>query len=201
MSVHEGAPAPGSTRAMSPVIEAPMSLPSDETMPTADLFASLAALVDRQHEMLEALQHREEDPPTTRRSGQPRSPRRPTTRQQPRRTRPGRAAHHPQHSRPDRSQRTRLRSGLRGKRVPSSHSGAFPTRRVQAHIASDVVHLLAISSRTPWPSPRDPARLGSVVKGPSPQGSMHQHGRGRRQRGSSQRRRSGKSQRHARRAS
>ena len=52
--------------------------------------------------------------------------------------------------------------------------GAFPTRRVQAHVASDLVHLLGRSAEErPGRVPRDPAGLGSVVKDPPPQGSMH----------------------------
>lgn len=51
---------------MSPLFEAPRGLLRDEAMPVADLFAALAergaALVDRQHEVLEALQQREGDP-------------------------------------------------------------------------------------------------------------------------------------------
>lgn len=121
-------------------------LPTEEAMPTADLFASLAergaALVDRQHEVLEALQLREEDP--QRLAGL------------------FRLDHLAAQLRRN-SNAALVLAGLptiRSIHVPTVLSelasaavsevngyqrvtvGAFPTRRVQAHVASDLVHLL-----------------------------------------------------------
>ena len=59
LSVQAGARALGSPRAVSPLIEASRGLLRDDATPVGDLFAALAergaALVDRQHEVLEAL--------------------------------------------------------------------------------------------------------------------------------------------------
>jgi signal transduction histidine kinase len=146
VSVHEGTQAPGRSRAMHPATDAPKFLLRDDAAPTADLFASLAergaALVDRQHEVLEALQHREEDP--ERLAGL------------------FRLDHLAAQLRRN-SNAALVLAGLptvRSIRAPKVLSelasaavsevngyqrvtvGAFPTRRVQAHVASDLVHLL-----------------------------------------------------------
>jgi signal transduction histidine kinase len=120
--------------------------PSGAGVSTADLFASLAergaALVDRQHAVLEALQHREEDP--QRLAGL------------------FRLDHLAAQLRRN-SNAALVLAGLptiRSIHVPTLLSelaraavsevngyqrvtvGAFPTRPVQAHVASDLVHLL-----------------------------------------------------------
>jgi signal transduction histidine kinase len=160
VSVQEGAPALGCSRARRPVVHVPKMVPSDEATPTADLFASLAArgaaLVDRQHELLDALQLREEDP--QRLAGLF-------------------SFDHLAAQLRRNSNAALVLAGLltiRSIHVPTVLSelasaavsevngyqrvtvGAFPTRRVQAHIASDLVHLLgdllenalAVSPRT-----------------------------------------------------
>jgi len=146
LSVQAGARALGSHRAMSPVIEASRGLLRDEAMPVADLFAALAergaALVDRQHEVLEALQQREEDP--QRLAGL------------------FRLDHLAAQLRRN-SNAALVLAGLptiRSIQMPTMLSelacaavsevngyqrvtmGAFPTRRAQADVASDLVHLL-----------------------------------------------------------
>lgn len=145
VSVHEGTQAFGRSRAIRPVADAPRLLLRDAA-PTADLFASLAergaALVDRQHEMLECLQHREEDP--ERLAGL------------------FRLDHLAAQLRRN-SNATLVLAGLptvRSIHLPTVLSelacaavsevngyqrvtvGAFPTRRVQAHVASDLVHVM-----------------------------------------------------------
>ena len=131
---------------MSPSFEASRGLPRDDAMPVADLFAALAergaALVDRQHEVLEALQQREEDP--QRLAGL------------------FRLDHLAAQLRRN-SNAALVLAGLptiRSIQVPTMLSelacaavsevngyqrvtmGAFPARRAQAHVASDLVHLL-----------------------------------------------------------
>lgn len=160
VSGHTGASAPDATCAMGPVPHARRSVPSDGTIPTGNLVASLAArgvtLIDRQHEVLEALQRREEDP--ERLAGL------------------YRLDHLAAQLRRN-SNAALVLAGLptiRGIDVPTMLSelvyaavsevdgyqrvtvGAFPTRRVRANAGSDLVHLLgdllenalAVSPRT-----------------------------------------------------
>ncbi|NYG06776.1 signal transduction histidine kinase [Phycicoccus badiiscoriae] len=131
---------------MSSVTDARRSLPSDGEIPTANLFAWIAergaTLIDRQHEVLERLQLREEDP--QRLAGL------------------FRLDHLAAQLRRN-SNTALVLAGLptiRSIDAPTvlselAHAavsevngyqrvtvGAFPTRRVQAHAASDLVHLL-----------------------------------------------------------
>jgi signal transduction histidine kinase len=150
-------------------------VPIQEARPTADLFASLAergaALVDRQHDVLEALQHREEDPQRLaglfsldHLAAQLRRNNNaalvlaglPTIR----------SIHAPT-----------LLSELAYAAVSEVNGyqrvsmGAFPTRRVQAHVASDLVHVLgdllenalAVSPRSGgvWVRGARPATVGT----------------------------------------
>lgn len=148
VSIHEGAPVPHATRAWHPPLpDATRTLlPGRAAAPYADLFASLAKrgadLVDRQHELLEALQHREEDP--QRLAGLFRLDH---LAAQLRRNTNGvlvlaglptiRSIHVPT-----------VLSELAYAAVSEVNGyqrvsvGAFPTRRVHEHVASDLVHVL-----------------------------------------------------------
>lgn len=146
MSVLEGAPAPGHSNVRRPDSVASGTVVSEGATPTADHFASLAergaALVDRQHAVLEALQDREEDP--ERLAGL------------------FRLDHLAAQLRRN-SNAALVLAGLptiRSIQAPTLLSelasaavsevdgyqrvavGAFPTRRVLTHVASDLVHLL-----------------------------------------------------------
>lgn len=131
---------------MSPVTDARRSLPSDGEIPTANLFAWIAergaTLIDRQHEVLEGLQRLEDDP--QRLAGL------------------FRLDHLAAQLRRN-SNAALVLAGLPTIRTIDAPTvlselahaavsevngyqrvtvGAFPTRRVQAHAASDLVHLL-----------------------------------------------------------
>lgn len=146
VSVRESVPSPVRGEAVPAAPGAPEPVPRDVARPTSDLFASLAeraaALVDRQHEVLDGLQHREHDP--QRLAGLF-------------------ALDHLAAQLRRNSNAALVLAGLptvRGIHVPTllselAHAavsevngyqrvslGAFPTRRVRAHVASDLVHVL-----------------------------------------------------------
>ena len=146
VSVHESALALGRTRTRRQVSGPAKWVRSEAALPTPDLFAALAergaALVDRQHAVLEGLQHREEDP--QRLAGLF-------------------SLDHLAAQLRRNSNAALVLAGLptsRSIHVPTMLSelacaavsevngyqrvtvGAFPTRPVQAHVASDLVHVL-----------------------------------------------------------